>query len=105
CRTCVRCISGDDDAKAEGAVHYVCDSADYWDDDEADECGCPCGESDEFRLSVGFRHVDVQDEDRRISRMVKWVYVGGMCVRCGVVGLYADWKIDYASTDHLYDLA
>jgi len=105
CRTCSRCIGGDDDSKAEGAVQYVCDSEEYWDDDESGECGCPCGKSDEFRLSVGFKHVDVQAEDGKIGRYVKWIYVGGMCVRCGVVGLYADWEINYAPTDHLYDLA
>ncbi|HJZ56287.1 MAG TPA: hypothetical protein VKE74_15075 [Gemmataceae bacterium] len=105
CRTCDRCIGGDDDSKAEGAIHSVCDSEEYWDDDESGECGCPCGKSDEFRLSVGFRHVDVEDEQARSGRIVNWVYVGGMCVRCGVVGMDADWEINYAPTDQLYDLA
>lgn len=104
-RTCARCILSEDDTAAERATHPICDSGDYADDAEDDEYGCPCRRSDEFRLAVAFTHADVTDEAGRVGRLVKWVYVGGMCVRCGIVGLYADWKIDYAPTDHLYDLA
>ena len=107
-RACVRCILSEDDAVAERASHPICDGGDYADDADDDEYGCPCRRSEEFRLSVAFTHVDVaalDESDGPTERLVKWVYVGGMCVRCGIVGLYADWKIDYAPTDHLYDLA
>jgi hypothetical protein len=103
-RVCVRCIQSDDSDTSERAIHYICDSEEHWEDE--DEFGCPCGKSDHFRLSVAFSHVDVVDRrGRNPRRLVKWIHVGGMCVRCGVVGLYADWKIDYAPTGHLYKLA
>lgn len=38
----------------------------------------------------------------REDHSVKWVTVGGRCLGCGVLGAYADWKIDYDATDHLY---
>lgn len=105
-RTCATCVMSDDDAIGEGATHFICDSEEHWDDDEADDYACPCRKSTEFRLSVGFSHVSVVDENgKNLQRMVKWIYVGGLCVRCGVVGLYAEWKVNYAPTAHLYDLA
>ena len=101
-----KCLFSDDPDTCEGATHPICDSEENWDRDEEDEFGCPCGKSDQFRLSVAFSHVDVVDhKGKNPRRMVKWIHVGGICVRCGVVGLYADWKIDYAPTSHLYDLA
>lgn len=103
-RTCVKCIT-DDSIDSEEAIHFVCDSEEHWAEAETGECVCPCGKCEEFRLSVGFSHVDVGDRNGRVKRMVKWIFVGGMCVRCGVVGLYADWEIDYAPTSRLYKRA
>jgi hypothetical protein len=34
---------------------------------------------------------------------VKWVYSGLRCVTDGTLGVYGDWKIDYAPTEHLFD--
>lgn len=32
---------------------------------------------------------------------VRWVTIGRQCQKDGALGIYADWKIDYSSTDHL----
>jgi ribosomal protein S27AE len=103
CGECVFAEDEDDDA----AGHFICESGEFWDEAEADDYHCPCRQSSLFRVSVAFNHVSVQRRDANGSlvRMVKWIYVGGMCVRCGVVGLYADWIVRSAPTYHLYDLA
>jgi hypothetical protein len=84
-----------------GAEHFVCDSEDYWDDAEPDECACPCG-GEVFDLAVGFSHVDAITEEEESYRTIKWITVGARCVECGILGVYADWKIDYDPCDHLY---
>jgi hypothetical protein len=90
-RVCVNC----------GAESFICDSERYWDEGKSDECGCPCGE-DEFELAVGFSHVDAITEEGKTFRTIKWITVGARCVKCGILGVYADWKIDYDPCDHLY---
>ncbi len=47
---------------------------------------CVCGRRD-FHVIVGAALYDA-------SRDVRWWYVGGRCVRCGVLGVYVDWKDD-----------
>ena len=47
-----------------------------------------------FQVAVAFAH--------REDKSLKWVTVGLRCVACGVLGAYADWKIDYEPTAHLY---
>ena len=69
------------------------DSDEFWDDAEPEECVCPCG-NDVHEVAVAFAH--------RSDQTVRWVTVGGRCIACGVLGAFADWKIDYAPTDHLY---
>jgi hypothetical protein len=34
---------------------------------------------------------------------IRWVYLALRCVHDGVLGVYADWKIDYSPSDHLYN--
>ena len=88
-RTCLAC----------GARDFIADSADYWDDAEDAEyfCACPCGEED-FAGAVGFSlREDGQD--------VRWIYLGLRCLACGVLALYADWKISYGPSLHLLDQA
>ncbi|MFO0823596.1 MAG: hypothetical protein U0792_10855 [Gemmataceae bacterium] len=104
-RICPTCIVSDEPATCEAAIHYICDSEDSWDEDDAEDYACPCRKSSTFRLSVLFNHVSVDDGTGRLSRFVKWITIGGMCSRCGVVGLYAQWKVSYAPTAHLYELA
>src|SRR5215208_7161201 len=81
-RTCTSC----------GRSAFIADSADYWDDAEPADAQCPCGE-ETFELGVAFSLRDDGD--------VRWITVGARCIACGVLGAYADWKIDYSPTDHL----
>jgi hypothetical protein len=81
-----RCISC-------GRVFHMLDSAEYIDDASPEECACPCG-GEEFELAVGYALRDGGD--------VRWVSVGARCIRDGTLGVYADWKIDYGPTDHLF---
>jgi hypothetical protein len=91
-----RCISC-------GRVFHMLDSAEYIDDASPEECACPCG-GEEFELAVGYAMVDVVNQDGSpAGREVKWVNVGARCVRDGTLGVYADWKIDYGPTDHLFN--
>jgi len=82
-RSCVGC----------GSETLMLDSAEFWEDDEHDECACPCG-GEVFEVAVGFAHRD--------DGSIKWVSIGLRCVACGILGVYADWKIDYEPCGHLY---
>jgi hypothetical protein len=85
-RTCVACKQN----------HLLCDSAEYWEDAEPEECACPCaGES--FNLAVGFALTQDGSGD------VRWIHIGLRCVLCGELGLYGDWKIDYGPSAQLMD--
>ncbi len=79
---CQRC-------QAESAI---ADSAEYLEDADLGECACPCG-GEEFAVAVGFAmHADNE---------VRWISVGLRCLTDGTLGVYTDWKIDYAPTAHL----
>jgi hypothetical protein len=84
-----------------GADNFVCDSGEYWGEAEPQECACPCG-GEVFDLGVGFSHVDAITPEGERFRTIKWVTVAARCVTCGILGVYADWKIDYEPCDHLY---
>ncbi len=83
-RRCITC----------GDVFHMLDSAEYIDDASPEEVACPCG-GEEFELAVGYA--------LRQGGDVRWVNVGARCVRDGTLGVYADWKIDYGPTDHLFN--
>lgn len=89
----------------------ILDSEDQADDASPEECACPCG-GEEFELAIGFALVDVEshnpassEPDSNATREVKWVSVGARCIRDGTLGVYTDWKIDYAPTAHLFESA
>lgn len=67
-----------------------------WEDAEPRTVRCLCGHG-VFEVGVGF--------SLRADREVRWVTVGERCVRCGVLGSCADWKIDYSPSRHLLDSA
>jgi hypothetical protein len=75
--------------------HLIGDSGEYWDDAEAAECACPCG-NETFEVAAGFAfYADSKD--------VRWIYIGLRCTRCEQSGVYVDWKIDYAPSHQLLD--
>jgi hypothetical protein len=82
-RTCVACK----------ASAFICDSGEIWDEAEPTKLVCrPC-RGRLFEVGIAFsRH---EDGD------VRWITTGERCVKCGVLGSFADWKIDYSPTDHL----
>lgn len=78
-----------------GSRAFIADSAEFWEDADPGAAGCPCG-SEEFEAAVAFSLTD--------DGSVRWVSVGLRCHQDGVVGVYADWKIDYSPTDHLLSM-
>ena len=75
--------------------HLIGDSGEYWDDAEAAECACPCG-NETFEVAAGFAfYADSKD--------VRWIYIGLRCTRCEQSGVYVDWKIDYSPSHQLLD--
>jgi hypothetical protein len=82
-RTCLSCR----------AIVLIADSAEYWDDADPGAAQCPCGE-ERFEVGVGFSLL--ADDD------IYWITVAARCLGCGVMAVYADWKIDYTPTQHLF---
>ncbi|WP_439656470.1 hypothetical protein ACSHWB_29125 [Lentzea sp. HUAS TT2] len=81
-RTCLDC----------GLVEFIADSADFWEDDDAEECACTCG-GERFAAALG--------SSCRPDGEVRWLTVGLRCLECGLCGVYEDWKIDYTPSRHL----
>ena len=65
-------------------------------DADPGEAACPCG-SEIFEIAVDFALGD----DGGHNGDVRWVYLGLRCVKDDVLGVYADWEIDYSPTAHL----
>jgi hypothetical protein len=68
------------------------DSANYLDDADLGAAACPCGH-EAFDVAVGF--------SLREDGEVRWVSIGLRCRNDGVLGVYADWKVDYSPSRHL----
>ncbi|XVV15885.1 hypothetical protein ACQP2X_16500 [Actinoplanes sp. CA-131856] len=79
-----------------GNVAFIGDSADYWDEDTAGACACPCG-GEEFAVAVGYALFDDGE--------VRWISVGLRCLKDNALGVYADTKIDYSPSRQLLDQA
>lgn len=77
-----------------GAQVPIGDSADHLADADLDlgECACPCG-NETFTAVIGYA-IGADGE-------VRWLSTGLRCQTDGTLGVYADWKIDYAPTAHL----
>ncbi|MGS2617118.1 hypothetical protein ACVCAH_21725 [Micromonospora sp. LZ34] len=102
---CVRCGGSDfgvrvddDPGYAERTCHacgdrsLLLDAADVAEDADPGDAACPCG-GERFDVAVGFA--------LREDGEVRWVSVGLRCTADGVLGVYADWKIDYSPSGHL----
>lgn len=83
-RTCTGC----------GTHAALLDSQEFLEEADLGDAACPCG-GEQFNLAVGFAPLEGSDD-------VRWVYLGLRCTRDGVLGCYADWKIDYTPSGHLY---
>lgn len=89
----------DDDEGCAAAIckgcqgqYAIADSAEHLEGAELGECACPCG-GECFSVAVGFA--------MRPDNEVCWISVGLRCLTDGALGVYTDWKIDYAPTAHL----
>ena len=68
------------------------DSVEFMEDADLGEAACPCGH-EVFDVAVGFA--------LRENAEVRWVSLGLRCLNDGLLGVYADWKIDYSPSRHL----
>lgn len=71
------------------------DSVDYLDEAELQEYACPCG-AEEFEITVG---VSLYDD----SEDVRWLYLGCRCPKCGLTGVYGDWKNEFIGYQELLE--
>jgi hypothetical protein len=85
-RTCTACRSS----------VLMLDSADAQPDAQPDTATCPCG-GETFNAAVGYALLGDGE--------VRWVYVGLRCITDGTMGVYAEWKIDYAPSTQLLSSA
>ena len=86
-RTCAVCDSS----------HFICDSEEIWAEASPRKWKCigKC-KSKTVNICVGFA-LRANRED------LHWVYVGVRCSQCGVLGCFADWKIDCSPSLHLME--
>ena len=102
---CARCggsefgVRVDDDAGYADRTCQLCgdrcvmlDAPDVAEDADPGDAACPCG-GERFDVGVGFA--------LRADGEVRWVSVALRCTADGVLGVYADWKIDYSPSGHL----
>jgi hypothetical protein len=88
-RTCVKCKS----------EHFICDCAKYWGTASPERCRCVVCPSDVVNIGVGY---SLYPES---STSILWVYIGVRCVRCGLLGCFAGWKICQDDVAHLFEQA
>ena len=86
-RTCVSCQK----------AHYICDSAEYWDEAEPKAWKCVEWDSKRANVGVGF---SLYDDD---PTGVRWLYVGERCANCGVLSCFAGWKVALSNARHLLE--
>ena len=83
-RTCSHCQT----------AAFIGDSAELWDAADTGDAVCPCG-AKVFELAIGFCVGEEPESD------VEWIVVGARCTVCHLVGVYADWGIDYVPSASL----
>ncbi len=83
-RTCTQCQT----------AAFIGDSAELWDAADTGDAVCPCG-AKVFELAIGFCVGAEPELD------VEWIVVGARCTVCHLVGVYADWGIDYVPSASL----
>jgi hypothetical protein len=70
-----------------GVEHPIGDSDEYMEEADLDDCACVCGGA-EFEITAG---VSLYDD----SEDVRWLYLGCRCPKCGLTGVYGDWKNEF----------
>ena len=75
---------------------FIGDSADLWEQADVGDAACPCGQK-VFEVAVGYCLGPEGGVD--------WMIVGGRCVACTTIGVYADWSIDYEPSIGLLQLS
>ena len=80
-------------------VHFVCDSEEFWEESTPEKWKCMC-KSIETNLGVGFSFYEKTDS-QDAEPDIRWLYIGCRCVKCGVLGCFADWKVGYGPSFHL----
>ncbi|MFC3499986.1 hypothetical protein ACFOOK_03240 [Micromonospora krabiensis] len=102
---CARCggsefrVRVDDEAGYADRTCHPCgdrwvmlDGLDVAEDADPGDAACLCG-GERFDVAVGFTLCEDGE--------VRWGSVGLRCTADGVLGVYADWKIDYSPSGHL----
>ena len=84
-RTCAKC----------SRKHFLCDSEEFAEEAEFEHWSCECG-SEVTNIGVGFSL-------RKKGGEIRWLYVGCRCAKCGILGCFAGWKIDYSPSRQLFD--
>ena len=100
CKNDVFALKVDQD---EGAVEVKCvqcgrkklllDSAEIWEDCEPIGGKCPVCNCKNYNVRVGLL--------RRNTGEIKHVFIGNRCTKCGTLGSYVDWDINYGPTDEI----
>lgn len=67
--------------------HPIADSEEYLEEAELQPSICIC-EEEEFEITVGLALYENSED-------VRWLYLGCRCIKCGLVGVYGDWKNEY----------
>ncbi len=77
-----------------GTKKILLDGEEYWEDASPRLRKCSvCKSCKSFNVRVGFV--------RRETGDVEWVYIGNRCTKCGTLGSFLDWEIDYGPTDEM----
>jgi hypothetical protein len=86
-RTCAAC----------GTKHFICDSAEYWDDAEPESWEC---------TECGRKTCNIYEAEPEPGLPdVRWISVGNRCTNCGTLGSFVDWKVGYGPSYQLLDQA
>jgi hypothetical protein len=67
-------------------TEFIGDSEEHWEAADTGDATCPCKKK-VFRLALGYC-ADESDD-------VTWMIVGAQCIACEIVGVYADWSVNF----------
>lgn len=67
--------------------HPIGDSAEYLEEAELEESICLCG-GEVFEITGAVSLY-------KGSNDIRWLYIGCRCPKCGLCGVYADWKCEF----------